>query len=164
MKNMKVHNKINFFKNFKNKNPTCKIFYINFSYTKIIIIIIFFFFLNFIKKKSSLNNKKEKIHLKNNKNSYDQIGEKIFNKKKILNFTKLDQDFYGIQQKTSDFNHIHILFAFNNRYYLLASVTISNILKTSNPKTFIHIHIIAARGFKFKTMKKIFFIFHKIII
>ena len=59
-------------------------------------------------------------------------------------------------------NHIHILFAFNNKYYLLASVTITSILKTANPNSYIHIHIIAVRGFKFKTMKKLFFIFCRI--
>ena len=67
----------------------------------------------------------------------------------------MDKDFYGIEQKNMDFNHIHILFAFNNNYYLLASVTITSILKTANSNTYIHIHIIAANGFKFNSMKKL---------
>ena len=67
----------------------------------------------------------------------------------------MDQHFYGIEQNNSDMNHIHILFAFNNNYYLLASVTITSILKTANSNSYIHIHIIASKGFKFKTMKKL---------
>ena len=50
---------------------------------------------------------------------------------------------------------ITTLYSINNKYYLLASVTITSILKTANPNSYIHIHIIAVRGFKFKTMKKL---------
>jgi lipopolysaccharide biosynthesis glycosyltransferase len=37
----------------------------------------------------------------------------------------------------------------------LASVTIISILKTANDNSFIHIHIIASKGFEYETMKKL---------
>ena len=55
----------------------------------------------------------------------------------------------------SNFDNIHLLFAFNNEYYLLALVTITSILKTANKNSFLHIHIIASKGFEYETMKKL---------
>ena len=137
---------------YKDSKKKIHIDIIYFSYMKIIFIITFLIFIKYI---FLSKNKKKKNFSKDIKYFYDEIGEKIFIKNKTLNFTQLDQDFYGINKNNSNFNHIHILFAFNNNYYLLASITITSILKTANPNNFIHIHIIAVRGFKFKNMKKL---------
>ena len=60
----------------------------------------------------------------------------------------------------SNFDNIHLLLAFNNEYYLLASVTITSILKTANKNSFIHIHIITSKGFEYETMKKLNSLFY----
>ena len=87
--------------------------------------------------------------------SYDQIGEKIFSYFHSISLDELDEYFYENKRDLSNFNHIHILLAFDNNYYLLSSIGITSILKTANENTYIHFHIIAARGFKFETMKKL---------
>lgn len=136
------------------KNIKKKIFDINnkyIYYMKVLNILIFIIILsNYFKNKKKYNY------------YYNKIGRKIFNQNKTLNFTQLDEYFYGIEKNKSDFNHIHILFAFNNEYYLLASVTITSILKTARQNSYIHIHIIAVKEFKFETMKKLNLIFQKI--
>ena len=86
---------------------------------------------------------------------YDEFGKKSFDVNKTISFDYLDEYFYGIKRNYSNFDNIHILFAFNNEYYLLASVTIISILKTANDNSFIHIHIIASKGFEYETMKKL---------
>jgi lipopolysaccharide biosynthesis glycosyltransferase len=86
---------------------------------------------------------------------YDEFAKKLFDVNKTISFDYLDEYFYGIKRNYSNFDNIHILFAFNNEYYLLASVTIISILKTANDNSFIHIHIIASKGFEYETMKKL---------
>jgi hypothetical protein len=86
---------------------------------------------------------------------YDEFAKKLFLENKTISFDYLDEHFYGIKRNYSNFDNIHILFAFNNEYYLLASVTIISILKTANDNSFIHIHIIASKGFEYETMKKL---------
>ena len=87
--------------------------------------------------------------------SYDKAGELFFERNKTLSFNKLDQIYYGKEQNDTNFNHIHLLFAFDNDYYLLSSITITSILKTANFNSFIHIHILTSKGFEYQTMKKL---------
>ena len=86
---------------------------------------------------------------------YGHIGEMIFAYFHSISFDDLNEYFYENKRNLSNFNHIHILFAFDNNYYLLSSIGITSILKTANVNSYIHFHIIATRGFKFETMKKL---------
>ena len=86
---------------------------------------------------------------------YDEFAKKLFKEKKILSFDYLNEYYYRIKRNYSNFDNIHLLLAFNNEYYLLASVTITSILKTANKNSFIHIHIITSKGFEYETMKKL---------
>jgi hypothetical protein len=86
--------------------------------------------------------------------SYDQTGEMIFSYFHSISFDELDEYYYETKRDLSNFNHIHILFAFDNNYYLLSSISITSILKTANENSYIHFHIIATRGFKFETILK----------
>jgi lipopolysaccharide biosynthesis glycosyltransferase len=102
--------------------------------------------------------KEEPIHLSKNYNlsfNYDDFAKKLFVENKTISFDYLDENIYGIKRDYSNFDNIHLLFAFNNEYYLLASVTITSILKTANKNSFLHIHIIASKGFEYETMKKL---------
>ena len=85
-----------------------------------------------------------------NKLNYDEYSKKLFDENKNISFDFLNEYFYGIKRNNSNFDNIHLLFAFNNEYYLLASVTIISILKTANSNSFIHIHIIASKGFEYE--------------
>ena len=87
--------------------------------------------------------------------NYDDFAKKLFDENKTISFDYLNEYFYGNKRNYSNFDNIHILFAFNNEYYLLASVTITSILKTANNNSYIHIHIIASKGFEYETMKKL---------
>jgi len=146
-----------------------------FSLCAISIFLFLYFFIfrsnNKLKSEMPINKEKEnyKEHYKeNNKDNYknesiqnntyinyDNFAKKLFNKNKTFSFDYLNEYFYGIKRDYSNFDNIHILFAFNNEYYLLASVTITSILKTANNNSFIHIHIIASKGFEYETMKKL---------
>ena len=130
----------------KNKN------FIFFLSAVLICFSLYFFCLFFILIVKILINKAKK--LLTNK-IYDEFAKKFFDEKKTLSFDYLNEYFYGIKRNYSNFDNIHILFAFNNEYYLLASVTIISILKTANDNSFIHIHIIASKGFEYETMKKL---------
>ena len=87
--------------------------------------------------------------------SYDEVGERIYFKYHRLSFDILDEYYYGIKKEKSNFNHIHLLFAFDNKYHLLASIGIASILKTASDKSYIHFHTIATSGFKYEIMKKL---------
>ena len=87
--------------------------------------------------------------------NYDDFAKKLFNESKTISFDYLNETLYGAKRDYSNYDNIHVLFAFNNEYYLLASVTITSILKTANNNSYIHIHIIASKGFKYETMKKL---------
>jgi len=116
---------------------------------------LYFFFLRFhfkLKNEIIINKNKEEKSIQNN---YDEFARKLFDKNKSISFDYLNEYFYGIKRNYSNFDNIHLLFAFNNEYYLLASVTIISILKTANNNSFIHIHIIVSKGFKYETMKKL---------
>ena len=102
--------------------------------------------------------KEEPIQLSKNYNlsfNYDDFAKKLFKENKTISFDYLDENIYGIKRDYSNFDNIHLLFAFNNEYYLLALVTITSILKTANKNSFLHIHIIASKGFEYETMKKL---------
>ena len=158
-------------KNFKRKkkiNSSINIYIIKFlAFLSIIFLLLFsaiiiIFVSKLFKTKNIIfqNQKEEKklIFPKINKdfpNSYDEIGKKTFSQNNWISFNKLDEYYYGYKEKETNFNHIHILFAFDNNYYLLASVSIASILKTANPDSYIHFHIIASKGFQFETMKKL---------
>ena len=118
----------------------------------IVVLLYFFIFgLSFESK-----NKEIKLPIKNNLFvSYDDFGKKFFEENKTLSFDYLDEFFYKIKRNYSNFDNIHLLFAFNSEYHLLASVTITSILKTANKNTYIHIHIIASKGFEYEIMKKL---------
>lgn len=88
-------------------------------------------------------------------NSYDIKGMHFYSINGYLNFNKLDEIYYGTRIDYSKFNHIHISMSFNNDYYLLSSVTISNILENASNSSFIHIHIISVDNFIYSTMKKL---------
>ena len=116
----------------------------------------FFIFSTRVKPNNNLTiNKEIKLSIHNLFSSYDDIGKKLFEENKTLSFDYLDEYFYGIKRNYSNFNNIHILFAFNSEYHLLASVTITSILKTANKNRYIHIHIIASKGFEYEIMKKL---------
>ena len=87
--------------------------------------------------------------------SYDEVGERIYIKYHKLSFDLLDEYYYGIIKDLSMFNHIHILFSFDNKYHLLSSIGIASILKTASNSSYIHFHTIATIGFKYEIMKKL---------
>jgi lipopolysaccharide biosynthesis glycosyltransferase len=134
----------------------------------IILICFFLYFVIFglhykLKSKIPINKEKDKVKekhkgvsIKNNPHiNYDDFAKKLFNERKAISFDYLNETLFGTKRDYSNFDNIHVLFAFNNDYYLLASVTITSILKTANNNSFIHIHIIASKGFKYETMKKL---------
>ena len=86
--------------------------------------------------------------------SYDQNADIIYDKTGILNITKLDYYYSGILKDTSKLNHIHISMGFDVNFIELSSIAIASVLNTSNPNTYIHLHIMAI-DFSFKHMKKI---------
>jgi len=108
--------------------------------------------INNISNISNINNISMNI---SNNISYDDFGKNLFENNKIISFDYLDENYYGIKRDYSNFDNIHILFGFNNEYYLLASITITSILKTANKNSFFHIHIITPKGFEYETMKKL---------
>ena len=117
-----------------------------------LIIVLLYFFISGL----SFESKNKELSIKNNLSvSYDDFGKKFFEENKTLSFDYLDEYFYNIKRNYSKFDNIHLLFAFNSEYYLLASVTITSILKTANKNTYIHIHIIASKGFEYEIMKKL---------
>ena len=155
-------------KNKKYKNFKKRVIYLLLI---ILLLLIIFSLITFIFPKFFYKGKNVIISLINKKNknerikniifpefkniSYDEAGEMMFYKNNFLSFNILHEYYYGFKEDNSKFNHIHILFAFDNSYYLLASVTITSILKTANPNSYIHFHIIASKGFKFNIMKKL---------
>ena len=127
-------------------------------YIFLIIVLLYFFIfgISFESKNNLAINKDIKFSIKNNLFvSYDDIGKKLFEQNKTLSFDYLDEYFYKIKRNYSKFDNIHLLFAFNSEYHLLASVTITSILKTANKNSYIHIHVIASKGFEFEIMKKL---------
>jgi len=144
-------------KNTSSKNKHIKKF-ISLSLIIILFIIILFIYLYFSNINKNIIENQEKIikkfiiEQKNLLKSYDEIGEMIFSQNKFISFNILDEYYYGLQKNNTKFNDIHILFAFDNNYYLLASVTITSILKTANTNSYMHFHIIASRDFKFETI------------
>jgi lipopolysaccharide biosynthesis glycosyltransferase len=120
-------------------------------YSFLICFLLYFFIFGLhFELKSEISSNKNNLHI-----YYDEFGKKLFDEKKIISFDYLNEFFYGIKRNYSNFDNIHLLFAFNNEYYLLALVTITSILKTANNNSFIHIHIIASKGFEYETMKKL---------
>ena len=119
-----------------------------------LIVVLLYFFISSLSFESK--NKEIKLTIKNNLFvSYDDFGKKFYEENKTLSFDYLDEYFYKIKRNYSNFDNIHLLFAFNSEYHLLASVTITSILKTANKNTYIHIHIIASKGFEYEIMKKL---------
>ena len=102
------------------------IIFLSILFLALIIILLLFLVFSFFKKKYHKNSINENY----NKNmfSYDQIGEMIFYNFHNISFDKLDEYYYETKRDLSNFNHIHILFAFDNNYYLLSSVGITSIL------------------------------------
>ena len=113
------------------------------------------FGLLYFKSNNLIKDKEEPIKNKSILFNYDDFAKNLFEKNKTISFDYLEENFYGIKRDYSNFDNIHLLFAFNNEYYLLALVTITSILKTANKNSFFHIHIIASKGFEYETMKKI---------
>ena len=108
------------------------------------------------KEKDKVKEKHKGVSIQNNPHiNYDDFAKKLFKERKIIGFDYLNETLFGTKRDYSNFDNIHVLFAFNNEYYLLASVTITSILKTANNNSFIHIHIIASKGFEYETMKKL---------
>jgi len=121
-----------------------------------VILYFFIFSLSFKSKDKLAINKEINLSITNKSIvGYDDIGKKLFEQNKTLSFDYLDEYFYGKKRDYSNFDNIHLLFAFNSEYHLLASVTITSILKTANKNTYIHIHIIASKGFEYEIMKKL---------
>ena len=152
-----------YFKKKKSKNNKKIFFYLLAILICFPIYYFIFGFKYFESKTSKINidkdiDKEKPIHLFKNSNLsliYDDFAKKLFKENKTVSFDYLDENIYGIKRDYSNFDNIHILFAFNNEYYLLASVTITSILKTANKNSFFHIHIIASKGFEYETMKKL---------
>ena len=60
--------------------------------------------------------KEEPIHLSKNYNlsfNYDDFAKKLFIENKTISFDYLDENIYGIKRDYSNFDNIHLLFAFN---------------------------------------------------
>lgn len=72
----------------------------------------------------------------------------------MLNITKFDYCYYNIGINALKLNLIHISMAFDKKYIELYLISITSLLNTSNPNTFIHFHILCL-NFKFTDMKKI---------
>ena len=103
----------------------------------------------FIKKYKSLDEKQ-----------LDILAEKIYKSKGKLSFDELEKNNKKIDY--SKYDNVHIAMSFNNDYYLLTTVTIASILKTSAPNTYAHIHIIEAGDFIHETRKNISSLKYKI--
>ena len=95
--------------------------------------------------------------------SLSENADKIFKQKREINFNKLNELYNNIkQQKLSKYNEVHITLCFNEKYHLLASVTIASILKNAYTNTYIYFHIIALNNLPGKIMEKIFSLRKKI--
>ena len=149
------NDKINFSESNKNKNEKYLLNFHKIKYRTLFLslgILIFALKYNYLIENCTPINLKIKLNLI----SYDDLGNLYFNLNNTLSFNELEKLYYGMKYTiNSSYNHIHILFAFDNDYYLLSSVTITSILKTANENSYIHFHIIASKGFQFQTMKKL---------
>ena len=108
----------------KNKIYSIKKYISKFKYIAILLIALYLTILNICRKSNYISNKDD-----------DLLAEEIYKSKGELNFNKLK----NISIDYSKYNKIHIALAFNNDYYLLASVTITTILKNiANPTFFFY--------------------------
>lgn len=86
--------------------------------------------------------------------SYKKNAENIYKSTGMLNITKLNYFYSGVDVDTGKLNHIHIGMALDKNYIELSSISIASLLNTSHPLTFIHFHILCL-DFEFKEMTKI---------
>ena len=87
--------------------------------------------------------------------SYEDNANLIYDSTGMLNITKLDNIFYGNNNKNYlDFNHIHLSMGHDANYIIQSLVSIASILNTTNSETFIHFHFILLDA-KFEDMKLI---------
>ena len=90
-------------------------------------------------------------------------ADKIFNQRKEINFNILNHLYNNnTPPKFEKINEVHITLCINEKYHLLASVTIASILKNANSNTYIHFHIIALNNLSGKIMEKIYSLREKI--
>ena len=141
----------------RNKRIKKKFIYIFIPLLFLLLFFNFFYFLFlYLSPKLSIVQKNNLYNKYINKTlSYDENAENIFNRSKILNFNILDEYYSDSITNISNFNHIHISFAFDNNYWQLASITIANILNVTNPENYVHFHIIVANDFEYRNMKKL---------
>ena len=87
--------------------------------------------------------------------SYEDNANLIYDSTGMLNITKLDNIFYGNNNKNYlDFNHIHLSMGHDANYIIQSLVSTASILNTTNSETFIHFHFILLDA-KFEDMKLI---------
>ena len=129
--------------------------------------------IQFIFNKVKLNKKQNKeIFLRNTESyeysidksiSYEENGKKIYSQNNKINFNKLDKYYNDIKEPVlKNYNNIYITLCLNEKFHLLAAITIASILKNAKKNSFIHFHIIALNNLSFKIMKKIYSIKSKI--
>lgn len=108
----------------KNKIYSIKKYISKFKYIAILLMLLYITIISIYRKSNYISNK-----------DYDLLAEEIYKSKGELNFNKLK----NISIDYSKYNKIHIALTFNNDYYLLASVTITTILKNiANPTFFFY--------------------------
>lgn len=87
--------------------------------------------------------------------SYEDNANLIYDSTGMLNITKLDNIYYGNNNKNYlDFNHIHLSMGHDANYIIQSLVSIASILNTTNSETFIHFHFILLDA-KFEDMKPV---------
>ena len=72
----------------------------------------------------------------------------------MLNITKLDYFYNGVDVDTRKLNHIHIGMALDSNYFELSLISIASLFNKSHPLTFIHFHILCL-DLEFERMTKI---------
>jgi lipopolysaccharide biosynthesis glycosyltransferase len=72
----------------------------------------------------------------------------------MLNITKLDYFYNGVDVDTRKLNHIHIGMALDSNYFELSLISIASLFNKSHPLTFIHFHILCL-DLEFERMAKI---------
>lgn len=76
--------------------------------------------------------------------SYNDNANYLYESTGMLNITKLDIIYFGLNNNNNylNFNHIHLSMGHDANYITLSLVSIASILNTTNTNTFIHFHFV----------------------
>jgi len=91
----------------------------------------------------------------NRQKSFDENAKNIYESTGILNITELNIYYNNKDIDTSNFNHIHLGMGFDKKYVFLTAISISSILNTSNPDTYVHFHLALISNVQYNDLRPI---------